>query len=215
MAVDQNGLVTIEPAKGTAAGRAAIEAVIVPTPTQFSFAALSRACLDALSGSAFIAVDVTNRKVFFTDDPTKGAAMRTAVSENEAANAMKMIPVTGQTGRSLAWVPSAGEWGQTSVDFEAAVNLVFAQITPKFSVESLVTKLVALQDENGGTLTPSVILIDQDAGEVWAVKEDNGGLAALAALNLNVGNSGQLTLSEPEVTGTASALVFEGGLTGS
>lgn len=209
--VDQTGLVTIEPAKGTAEGRAAIEAVIVPTPAQFSFGALTRASLDALDSAAVVAVDVTNRKVYFTDDDTKGSAILTAAKESNNAAAVLLVPDSGQSGRSLTWTAVNGELGQVGNSFLTAVQGLVSAAKPRISVESLVTKLVGVQDENGGALTPSLVVVDQRTGAVWAIQQDNGGLAAIAALTLNAGNSGQLTLSEPSADPATSPLVFEGG----
>ena len=202
--VDQSGLVTIEPAKGTAGGRSAIAAQIVPTPTQFSYGSLVRACMDAAETAAVVVVDVQNRKVYFTDDGTVGTALDTAA---RGANYLAFLPDAGQTGRSITWTADA----PNGTVPDAWMTGVVEAAKPRLSVESLVSRAIGYINPADQPEPPKQVIINQNTGEVVVSYSDRG--ASVAGVSLSSGNSGQLTLSEPTPSATASALIFEGGST--
>ena len=207
MAYDTNGLVTIETNKGSAAGRAKAAAFLTPTPTEWSVGSLVEGIFAQLETAAMIVVDTVNRKVYFTDDETAAAALKSAATSAGLTKATKFTPVAGQTGKTLAWEstpmndPDNTEWH----------SALLVPVTPKRSAASMVTGLLNAQNGADASVTPPVVVIDQSAKELWAVEDDELP-AAVSGVSLTAGNAGVLTLSEPSDGGTAAPLPFEGGL---
>lgn len=205
---DQNGLVTVEEAKGTASGREAANAFLQPTPTQWSISALVDNILPQLENAAMIVIDTAGRKIHFTDDTAKGELLLAAAIDfaNDAGNLFQ--PDSGQTGRSLTWNCLGTEGGNP--DNAASFEAIVAPVKPRKSVASLVSAILSAKKADGSAEdVPATIVIDQDG--VRVMTNEVAKTSALNALNLNAGVSGVLTLSEPASAGTAAPLPFEGG----
>ena len=206
MAYDTNGLVTVEPSKGSAAGRAKAEAFLNPTPTEWSVASLVEGILAQLDTAAMIVVDSVNRKVYFTDDATASAALKSAATSAGLTKAVKFTPTAGQTGKTLLWETAA----QNSPDNEEWYPAIVQPVAPRKSAASLVSSLLNATKDTGALITPPLMVIDQAAKEIWAVEDDELP-AAVSGVPLTAGNAGVLTLSEPADGGSVPALPFEGG----
>ena len=190
-AYDQNGLVTIEAAKGTATGREAAGAFLTPTPTQWSFSSLVDNILAQLTAASVVVIDTVNRKVFFTDDPTKATALKGAADADDVENMVILNPDSGQTGRSLTWTATDG--GNFPEERTALENAVGAA-KPRKTVASLVSSVLsARSDETDLPLDPpKLIIVDQIGQSVQCNYTDT--TAAVAALSLNAGELGRVDL---------------------
>jgi hypothetical protein len=206
MAYDANGLVTIEPSKGSAAGREKAAAFLNPTPTEWSIASLVEGIFGQLVIAAMIVVDSVNRKVYFTDDETAAAALKSAATSAGLTKATKFTPVPGQTGKTLEWSNEA----MNSPDNEEWIIAPLAPAVPKKSASSLVSMILNAVNDGGDSVTPPLVVIDQAAKEVWAVEDDELP-DDVSGVVLTAGNAGVLTLSEPADGGTVAQLPFEGG----
>lgn len=200
---DKTGLVTVNESKGTAGGREKAAAFLTPTPVQWSFASLVDNILAQLETAACIAIDTVNRKVYFSDDPTKSAAMVLALQ----GDTLTIAPSEGQSGRSLVW-ESDGETGNSAVD--NAVQALVAPAPQKKTVSGLVNSLLSMSDGTNPITPPKVIVIDQ-ANKVVKLEDSASSITELGNLSLNAGNSGVLELSEPAVDTGETPLPFEGG----
>ena len=208
MAYDTNGLVTVEAVPGTAGGRAAASAFLTPTPTEWGISSLIEGILGQLEAAAVIAIDLKTRKIYFTDDATKGAALRAAGVNADEANTMLYNPTTGQTGKTLVWEGTA-TGDIAAMDVGDVMSDLYTPQPPRRSVASMVSAIISATGSQVGGQVPDVIVIDQINKHVVCNLGDKS--AALAALSLNAGNSGVLTLSEPADGGAAAPLPFEGG----
>ena len=208
MAYDTNGLVTIESVPGTEGGRAAASAFLTPTPTEWSIASLVEGVLGQLESAAVIAIDLKTRKIYFTDDATKGAALRAAGLNASELNTMLYNPTTGQTGKTLVWEGTASG-DIAAMDVGDVMSDLHTPQPPRRSVASMVSAIISATGSQVGGQVPDVIVVDQINKHVVCNLGDKS--AALAALSLNAGNSGVLSLSEPVGGGAAAPLPFEGG----
>lgn len=212
MPYDTTGLVTIEPAAGSAAGRAKAEAFLVPTPNQWSFGAVVEGVLDQLETAATIVIDTVNRKIYFTDDSDAKAALQTAL-DLEDNTSQVFEPTAGQTGKALEWNISAGNGGPIPDPVQTALTSMVAVVKPRKSAASLIGGILAAKDANGDAVeVPEAIMLDQTGKKIVAVSGSVDAALASAVSQMTAGNSGVLTLSsenpeDPE----APKLPFEGG----
>jgi hypothetical protein len=167
-----------------------------------------------MTAETTVVVDPKNRKVFITDDATKGLALIAAATNTGTYVGTDAAPDGAQEGKSLTW--TATEKG-TSVHAHTAVAAVVATAKPRKTVASLVSgALSAIYEETLDTPTTKnvLIVVDQTLGVVNFVEDTSGTKAtATAAVTLDAGNSAQILLSEPEESSTED-LIFEGGSTG-
>lgn len=212
--IDANGVPTIEAAKGTAAGREAMALALVPQTPQVSFATLVDEALAQLDAAAVIVIDPLNRKLYVTDDSTKGAALVAAATNSGTYNGCVLTPEDGQEGRSLTWDRTEAGTPTWSSDAGAVVS---TETKPKKTVSAAVSAYLQSAydgEENTPTTRKALIVVDQINGVIKVAEDSNGAKAtAVANVTLNAGNSAEITLSEPPSEGTASKLIFEGGAT--
>lgn len=206
--MDQNGYVTVVADKGSVGGRAVASEIVIPSPNQFSYAALIDGLLAGLETAAVMVIDPVARKVYFSDDAGTAAALAEAANNTDTAKRVEFTPETGQTGKSLTWEGAAAE---TPVEAADLVELSGA-VKPRRSAASMAAAILAAP----GAVTPTaaaarMVIVDQINGKVSAIEDNTS--AAVALVTITAGNSGVLQLSEPETPETAPKLIFEGGAT--
>ena len=209
--MDKNGLVTVTPAIGSAAGRDAIQEVLTPTasPSPWSFSQLVSGIMGMLAQACVIVV-TNSRKVFFSDS-TEG---KTFLQGAGATDCVVFTPEQDQTGRSLAWGAAPGGVDElTTEDLDAMTILADPLVTPvkqKKTAERLAEDLIALVDANNNPVFKTVV-IDQTTKKVLAYPEDRG--ASIVAALPTTGNTAALEVDgDPEPDDpTVPKLPFEGG----
>lgn len=193
----------------TAAGSADLgAAVIQTTPGALSVSAIVANILSNYADGAVIAIDPHTGKIYATSDTDLADDLRAVFAADDKCH---IVPDSGQTGRSLAF----------TVDEDLitipGISAIETEVKPKFTVESLVNKLLSLQAELEAA-TPAnagkqFIIIDQVNKDVNAVLASNAAAARAALDAINLGAAGEnvkVTLT-PESVEASGALPFEGG----
>lgn len=195
----------------TAAGSADLGAAVTQTtPGALSVSAIVANILSNYADGAVIVIDPHTGKVYASSDSTKAQALRDAAIAG-TADVCHIVPDAAQTGRSLSFSIDEDLIGLTGV------NAIQTAVKPKFTVESLVNKLLSLQAEFEAA-TPAnagkqLIVIDQVNKSVDAVLSATPSTArtALDAVDLSAaGENVKVTLT-PESVEASGALPFEGG----
>jgi hypothetical protein len=208
--IDQNGIPAVVEDESTTTGQAIGAAVVVPPIPSATYGSLVTDLLTEFDDAATIVIDPNSRAIYAASGAA-GTGLRTAIS-GAAENEASIIPGVGQTGKSLAWEEVSG-LDDLPPSFKAAVDTQITATKPLRTVQSLISNMLA----DTGLLSADpkpVIAVDQTGGKVWIFEMTTGAEAetVLDAL-ANAGDRVKITLSEPEVPGSPSMPIFEGGST--
>lgn len=128
------GKATITTPSGTFADATKAVEVTGETTPDVSVSGVIRSTMSLLSAAVHMLIDPILRKIIVTDDA--GANIDAAALWSSSFN-----PLDGQTGRTLEWEAQAAV-GAFPNDLSAALAGVLAPVTPKRSVESMVSALL-------------------------------------------------------------------------
>lgn len=214
MALDQNGVPAVVPALTGEAADAIVAPLVTPAPLSSSFGAVAGAMLRGFSDPAVVVVDPIARRVSGTSNPALAAQLLAL-----DGNAATLTPDAGQTGRSLAWTPAQGA---LNPDQWAPLSPALAALTgaskPRYSVESLIQRLVALMTADNGMPYGAKIIVDQINGRVGLLLPLDAGDAEAQSAQIAGIEAGTTDFSTVELSGGISeaagpARIFEGGAT--
>lgn len=205
MSVIKNGTPTIVQAGSQALGQAVSET----TPNVISVTNVIGNAMAQFNDAAFMVYHPHTGKFYASSGASQRAGLSVAIVDPEN---LYLDPDDGQTGRSLAFSATAGNTlaGISITDLVTAVK-------PKFTVESLVARLLAkIQEREAASPAEAgkfFIVVDQVNKRVGIVKSDDegGSIGDLDATVLSAGESVKMTLTPEAEESVSSPLPFEGG----
>jgi hypothetical protein len=201
---DQTGIPSIVTAKSASAAQTTFADVVTPQPLAESLASLVRAALDKFTDAAVIVIDPSSRKVTAATG-AQGVAIKVAAG-GACGNPATIFADEGQTGRSLTY--NYEDKNQIEASQATALEAACDAAKPRRTVEGLVSALL----NSEFTAEPPCIIVDQTNGQITVLNPTSGTSVGTAVNAVIVaGDQIQMALTEPETTGTASALPFEGG----
>lgn len=212
--MDNNGIPAVVTGKAAFAD-ADVQSLVtqVTTPAR-SVGEVVTSLLEGSANELIAVITPDARKVFaFSEDEIDTA---TVTDELDVDKQVVLRPVTGQTGRSLVWEQASADVGFNATT-KAMLDALYAPVTPKRSVESLVAAILAAIDEETAEADVPTFLIDQGTGLVIVGKpSDRATLMSDASSAVGGATNGvELTLAEPPPEDEGpDPLIFEGGSTG-
>lgn len=204
MSVIKSGKPTVVASGSPALGQAIAET----TPNDIAVTNVVGNILANFNDGAMIVIDPHAGKVFAGSVPGVRTSLIDAIIDKDP---LYLTPDANQTGRSLAFSPAVGNTlaGIDIADLHTAVK-------PKFTVESLVSRLLAKIQEREAAVPADAglffVVVDQVNKKVGIVKTgDEASRDDLAALALNAGEAVKITLTPAEEDSVSNPLPFEGG----
>lgn len=199
--IDQNGIPTIN-SFGTLTAAEKSEIIQSPAQPEVTFASLLRGFMDVADDPFIAVIDPVTRKFRALESPTAQLA---------AAKHIELNPSAGQTGRSLSW--GQASVGSPDAALDAAVVSIRGSVLPKMTVESLVSRILAVIPE--AMQDKCLIEVNQTSETVTIHQYADAAARAAASAAVSVGSATGIvvTLAEPSDPGNPAALIFEGGST--
>lgn len=197
MPISIRGTPTVFTAETAASATTDADLIIRPPVDEVSVQQLVSNVLAAMDQSMCLIVDTANRRVFATDNATQHASYVTAVVTGDTPVSAEFTAISGD--RVTDWEITNGFTGTVGT----ALNAVVAPVPPKYSVASLLTRILEVFDGVQGPGTP-FIEVDQANGLVKVYSRTSSAEVTEAASALTaltpLANTKTMAFTIPAVT---------------
>lgn len=204
MSVIKSGKPTVVASGSPALGQAIAET----TPNDIAVTNVVGNILANFNDAAMVIIDPHAGRICAASSPAVRTALIDAFVDKQP---LYLTPDANQTGRSLTFSPAPGNT-LAGIDIED----LHSAVKPKFTVESLVSRLLAKIQEREAAVPADAgqfyVVVDQVNKKVGIIKTpDESGRDDIALMALNAGEAVKITLTPAEADAVSNPLPFEGG----